>query len=65
MRDMMVMNLFLGGTLLIPAIVDFAERAVRPGMRRLYGAEGQLGSRNVQRARLRTALTVAARSDGS
>jgi len=64
MRDMMVMNLFLGGTLLIPAIVDIAERAVRPGMRRLYGAEGQLGSRNVQRARLRTALTVAALMTG-
>jgi putative ABC transport system permease protein len=60
MRDMMIMSLFLGGTLLIPAVVNIAERAVRPGLRRIYGAEGQLGSQNVQRARLRTALTVAA-----
>jgi putative ABC transport system permease protein len=64
MRDMMVMSLFLGGTLLIPAVVSAAERAVRPGLRRIYGAEGQLGSRNVQRARLRTALTVAALMTG-
>ena len=64
MRDMMVMSLFLGGTLLIPAVVSVAERAVRPVLRRLYGAEGQLGSRNVQRARLRTALTVAALMTG-
>jgi putative ABC transport system permease protein len=64
MRDMMVMSLFLGGTLLIPAVVNIAERAVRPGLRRIYGAEGQLGSRNVQRARLRTALTVAALMTG-
>jgi len=64
MRDMMVMSLLLGGTLLIPAVVGIAERAVRPGLRRLYGAEGQLGSRNVQRGRLRTALTVAALMTG-
>jgi putative ABC transport system permease protein len=60
MRDMMVMGLFLGGTLLIPVVVNVAERAVRPALRRIYGAEGQIGSRNVRRARLRTALTVAA-----
>jgi putative ABC transport system permease protein len=60
MQDMMIMNLLLGATLLIPAAVDGAERAVRPVLRRVYGNEGQLGSRNVRRARLRTALTVAA-----
>ncbi|MFN2291816.1 MAG: ABC transporter permease, partial [Anaerolineae bacterium] len=64
MRNMMVMTLFLAGTLLIPAVVSVAERAVRPILRRLYGSEGQLGSRNVQRARLRTALTVAALMTG-
>ena len=58
-RDMMVMNLFLGGTLLIPSAVNIAERVIRPVLRRIFGAEGQLGSRNVERARLRTALTVA------
>jgi len=64
MRDMMVMNLFLGGTLLVPAVVNVAERTIRPVLRRIYGGEGQLGSRNVQRARLRTALTVAALMSG-
>lgn len=64
MRDMGIMTLFLGGTLLIPAVVNVAERAVRPGLRHVYGAEGELGSRNVQRARLRTALTVAALMTG-
>jgi putative ABC transport system permease protein len=64
MRDMLVMGLFLGGTLLIPAVVTLTERTVRPLLRRIYGGEGQLGSRNVQRARLRTALTVAALMTG-
>ena len=64
MRDMMVMGLLMGGTLLIPAVVNITERMVRPGLRRIYGPEGQLGSRNVQRARLRTALTVAALMTG-
>ena len=64
MRDMMVMNLFLGGTLLVPTVVSFAERTLRPALHRFYGAEGQLGSRNVQRAWLRTALTVAALMTG-
>jgi putative ABC transport system permease protein len=64
MRDMLVMTLFLGGTLLIPVFVTAAERAVRPGLGRIYGAEGKLGSYNVQRARLRTALTVAALMTG-
>jgi putative ABC transport system permease protein len=60
MRDMLVMNLFLAGTLLIPAAFTVTEPALRPLLQRMFGAEGQLGSRNVQRARLRTALTVAA-----
>ena len=63
-RDMLVMNLFLGGTLLVPTVVSFAERTLRPALHRIYGAEGQLGSRNVQRSRLRTALTVAALMTG-
>jgi putative ABC transport system permease protein len=64
MRQMFVMNLFLGGLLLIPVTVTAAERLLRPVLHRLYGPEGQLGSRNVQRARLRTALTVAALMTG-
>jgi putative ABC transport system permease protein len=60
MRQMFVMNLFLGGLLLIPITVTTGERLLRPLLFKLYGPAGQLGSRNVQRARLRTALTVAA-----
>jgi putative ABC transport system permease protein len=59
-RDMLVMNLFLAGTLLIPAAVSVTEPVARRVLARVFGVEGQLGSRNVQRARLRTALTVAA-----
>jgi putative ABC transport system permease protein len=59
-RDMLVMNLFLAGTLLIPAAVSATEPVARRVLARVFGVEGQLGSRNVQRARLRTALTVAA-----
>ncbi len=55
-----VFGLFVGVTLLIPVTVSAWERVTRTPMRRIYGAEGQLGSRNTQRARFRTALTVAA-----
>ena len=64
MRQMFVMTLFLGGVLLIPITVTAAERLLRPLLRRVYGPEGHLGSLNVQRARLRTALTVAALMTG-
>jgi putative ABC transport system permease protein len=55
-----VLGLMLGGVLLIPATVGVWERFARPWMTRLYGREGQLGSRNLERSRWRTALTVAA-----
>ena len=55
-----VLSLLLGGTLLIPISVGAWERMARPWVRRIYGSEGQLGSRNTQRAKLRTTLTVAA-----
>ncbi|MFC2030164.1 ABC transporter permease [Chloroflexota bacterium] len=55
-----VFPLFLGATLLIPATIDLWERVARPFARRIYGNEGQLGSRNVKRAKQRTTLTVAA-----
>ena len=51
----------LGGlTLLIPSIVKILEPASRPLIKLLYGSSGGLGSRNIQRSRLRTTLTVAA-----
>jgi putative ABC transport system permease protein len=55
-----VVLLFLGGTLLIPGSVGIWERLTRPLVVGLYRAAGQLGSRNIQRSRLRTTLTVAA-----
>ncbi|MGD8965973.1 MAG: FtsX-like permease family protein, partial [Anaerolineae bacterium] len=55
-----VFTLFLGATLVIPVTVGIWEWLARPGVRRIYGNEGRLGSRNVQRAKMRTALTVAA-----
>jgi putative ABC transport system permease protein len=54
------LGVLLGGTFLIPSIFRVWERVARPFVRRLYGNEGQLGSRNTLRAELRTMLTVAA-----
>ncbi len=55
-----ILVLLLGGTLLVPASVGIWEQTARPWIRHVYGNEGQLGSRNTQRAKLRTTLTVAA-----
>jgi putative ABC transport system permease protein len=54
------LGLLLGGALLIPISVEAWERLARPWIRRVYGSEGQIGSRNTRRAKLRTTLTVAA-----
>lgn len=58
--SMTVFGLFSGATLLIPATVTAWERVTRPFMKWIYGTSGSLGSRNVQRSRQRTTLTVAA-----
>jgi putative ABC transport system permease protein len=55
-----VFGLFTGAALLIPVTVGAWERVTRPVLKWIYGASGSLGSRNVQRSRLRTTLTVAA-----
>ncbi len=55
-----VFSLFFGATLIIPATVGWWERLTRPAVRWIYGNSGRLGSSNVQRAKLRTTLTVAA-----
>jgi putative ABC transport system permease protein len=57
---MVVVTLFLGGTLLIPSTVSIWELIFRPVMLLIYGSIGRLGSSNIQRSRLRTTLTVAA-----
>ena len=58
--SMMVFALFFGGALIIPVTVSTWEHLARPLMGLLFGRVGQLGSRNIQRSRLRTTLTVAA-----
>jgi putative ABC transport system permease protein len=58
--SMTVFGLFAGATLLIPVSVGLWERFSRPVLKWIYGPGGSLGSRNVQRSRLRTTLTVAA-----
>lgn len=60
MGSLVVFALFLGGALIIPASVNLWERALRPLIRLVFGGSGRLGSSNVRRAQLRTALTVAA-----
>ena len=60
MGSVVVFSLFIGGTLIIPGSVGLWERLLRPFIRVLYGSSGRIGSSNIQRAKLRTTLTVAA-----
>ncbi len=60
MGSMVVFSLFIGGALMIPISVNTWERALGPIVRLLFGRSGRLGSSNIQRAKLRTTLTVAA-----
>lgn len=52
--------LMLGATLCIPIFTGLVERLVRPLIIFVFGNEGRLGSSNIERARGRTTLTVAA-----
>ena len=60
----MVFVMFLGATLMVPAAVQRLERLFRPIVIRLFGAEGRLGSGNIERSRGRASLTVAALMTG-
>lgn len=60
MGSMVVIFLFLGATLVIPASVALWDFFLRPIIRFLFGQSGKLGSRNMQRAKSRTTLTVGA-----
>lgn len=55
-----VFVLLLGATLVVPVTLGAAELILRPALAAVYGSEGRLGAGNIQRARARTALTVAA-----
>lgn len=52
--------LLLGATLCIPIFAGIMERIIRPLIILVFGNEGRLGSSNINRARGRTTLTVAA-----
>ena len=52
--------MFGGITLVIPATVTIWEKLTRPIMRLIYGSSGNIGSRNIERSKVRTTLTVAA-----
>ena len=58
--SMTVFGLFGGATLLIPSTIGVWEKGSRPALQVIFGSSGDLGSRNVQRSRQRTTLTVAA-----
>jgi putative ABC transport system permease protein len=58
--SMTVFGLFSGVALLIPVTVTTWERLTRPLVKTIYGNIGSLGSRNIQRSRQRTTLTVGA-----
>jgi putative ABC transport system permease protein len=55
-----VIMMFGGITLVIPATVSIWEKLSRPIMRLIYGSSGTIGSRNIERSKVRTTLTVAA-----
>lgn len=48
----------VGGTLAMPLTIKASERATRRVLTLIYGPTGGLGSRNLNRARLRTSLTI-------
>jgi putative ABC transport system permease protein len=56
----MVFVMLLGATMTVPMAVQKLERILRVPLIRIFGAEGRLGSSNIERARGRTSLTVAA-----
>ncbi len=60
----MVFVMFLGATLVVPAAVQQLEKVFRPVLIAIFGAQGRLGSSNIERSRGRTSLTVAALMTG-
>jgi putative ABC transport system permease protein len=55
-----IIGMSIGAMFVIPVTVHTWVRVLSPLLRRLYGGEGQLGNRNVERARQRTTTTVIA-----
>jgi len=55
-----VFLMFGGATLVIPSTVSIWEKLTRPLMRLVYRNSGLIGSRNIERSKVRTTLTIAA-----
>jgi len=55
-----VFLMFGGVTLLIPGTIHIWEKITRPLTRAIYGNSGLIGSRNTERAKVRTTLTLVA-----
>lgn len=55
-----VFLMFGGVTMVIPGTVSIWEKLSRPFMRLIYQNSGLIGSRNIERSRIRTTLTIAA-----
>lgn len=60
MGSIVVFLLFIGAMLLVPSTTSLWERIARQPFRFIYGSGGQIGARNLERARVRTMLTAAA-----
>ncbi len=59
MGSVVVFSLFIGAMLLVPFITTWGESVARRPFQWLYGTGGQLGTRNLERAQIRTMLTTA------
>ena len=55
-----VFALYLGATLMIPVTIGAWQRLVRRPFRLAFGSVGEIGTRNLERAKSRTMLTCAA-----
>lgn len=60
MGSLTVFLMFGGVTLVIPATIHLWERITRPLVGLVYGNSGLIGSRNTERAKIRTTLTLVA-----
>ncbi len=54
-----VFSLFLGATLIIPATIKFWQKIVKFPIRIIFSKLGEIGSRNIERAKKRAMLTCA------
>lgn len=58
--SMTVFLMFTGVTLIIPATLQWWQKATQTIMKKVYGNSGLIGNRNLERSKSRTTLTVTA-----